>query len=133
MKSRLLDLVISFALLLMPIRIHAVTYECPAEQKLDNVNGYFSKEKLIKYKFSVRIQDEASGAKLSRCSFSSLAAQITCDNYDVDKVVQSLNGEIKKYYVFDSHFDVQLFSNLMFVENNGRGTIAFGTCKVVSP
>ena len=41
--------------------------------------------------------------------------------------------KIKKYYRFRGQFDVQLFPSLFFVENNGRGGIAFGKCRVVSP
>ena len=43
------------------------------------------------------------------------------------------NARIKKYYVFRSQFDVQVFSDLSFLENNGRGDIAYGKCEVVAP
>ena len=112
---------------------YAVTYECPVSQKLDNNIGYFSKEKLEKYKFSIRVTDDSSHATLSRCGFDSGSSKVTCDNYEVDKIVSSLNRDIKKYYVFSSHFDVQIFSDMQFVENNGRMTIAFGTCHILNP
>lgn len=32
-----------------------------------------------------------------------------------------------------AQFDVQIFPGPVFVENNGRGGIAFGRCRVVSP
>jgi len=38
-------------------------------------------------------------------------------------------GHIAKYYYFDGQFDVQIFPNLSFIENNGRGDIAFGKCR----
>ncbi len=42
-------------------------------------------------------------------------------------------SRIKKFYVFRSQFDVQVYPDLSFIENNGRGGIAFGTCSVVAP
>jgi hypothetical protein len=30
-----------------------------------------------------------------------------------------------------SQYDIQLFPDMKFVENNGRGGIAFGTCKLL--
>ncbi len=53
---------------------------------------------------------------------------MTCDRYEVDKVVLDEVARIKKYYVFSSQFDVQLYSDGRFIENNGRGTVAYGTC-----
>ena len=58
---------------------------------------------------------------------------MTCDRYPMDKVVLDENVKIKKYYLFRSQFDVQLFADLLFIENNGRGGIAFGRCRVVAP
>ena len=112
---------------------YAVSYDCPASQKIDNENGFFPKDKLDKYQFSVRVHEEGGKATLERCSFSTLDQKVTCDSYKVDKIVRSLNGEIKKYYVLQSHFDVQIFSDLKFVENNGRMTISFGKCHIVAP
>ena len=38
-------------------------------------------------------------------------------------------GHIAKYYYFDGQFGVQIFSGLSFIENKGRGDIAFGKCR----
>lgn len=51
----------------------------------------------------------------------------------MEKVVFDENVKIKKYYLFRSQFDVQLFPDLSFLENNGRGSIAYGQCRLVSP
>jgi hypothetical protein len=60
------------------------------------------------------------------------------DTYDVDRIeVTSRGGKevaIKKFYHFASNLDVQLFldvPDLSFVENSGRGDIAYGHCTVV--
>ena len=52
---------------------------------------------------------------------------------NVDKVATGKYVKIKKFDVFESQFDVQLFLNMEFVENNGRGGISFGKCKVMAP
>ena len=65
--------------------------------------------------------------------FAMSAGKITCDSYDVDRVEVDPVVRIKKFYVFGSQFDVQLFPDLTFVENNGRGGIAFGRCTLLAP
>jgi hypothetical protein len=107
-------------------------YECPVTQKLSSEHIY-SQQNLKQYRYVVKIDDRGETAILSRCSFSPSQKKVTCDSYEVDKIDFDENVKIKKFYVFRSHFDVQLFSNLRFIENNGRGTIAFGNCRIVSP
>ena len=119
-------------ILCMPALAAAVEYNCKVEKKLNSENSY-TPEHIEKSQFSVKVEENSGGAFLSRCSFSSSATKVTCDRYQVDKVVFDENIKIKKYYVFRSQFDVQLYSNLSFIENNGRGDIAYGKCKVVTP
>lgn len=111
---------------------HAVEYRCKVEKKFDFENVY-SQAQIEKGQFSVLIEEKGVSAFLSRCSFTPSAQKITCDRYEVDKTMFDENVKIKKYYVLQSHFDVQVFSDLSFVENNGRGGIAFGKCSVVAP
>ena len=59
--------------------------------------------------------------------------KVTCDDYPISFIASDPHVGHKKYYVFRSQFDVQIFSSLLFVENNGRGTISFGKCKVTRP
>ena len=110
----------------------AVEYECTVQKKFGSEQAY-TKEHIDKYKYSVKIKQAGAEATLSRCSFAPSANEVTCDQYRVDKVVFDKNVKIKKFYIFDSQFDVQLFSNLSFLENNGRGSVAYGVCRVVSP
>jgi hypothetical protein len=81
----------------------------------------------------VQIEEKGNTAFILRCSFAPSAERVTCDRYQVDKGVFDENVKIKKYYVFRSQFDVQLFSNLLFIENNGRGGIAYGRCSLIAP
>jgi hypothetical protein len=120
------------ACLLFAMPAFAVEYECKVERKLDTERPYTS-EQIQKGQFSVRIEESGNSARVSRCSSSASAKKVTCDRYQMDKVVFDENVKIKKYYLFRSQFDVQVFSDLFFVENNGRGGIAFGRCRVVAP
>ncbi|MBI1894243.1 MAG: hypothetical protein HYS14_09050 [Candidatus Rokubacteria bacterium] len=116
----------------MPSVANAVEYECNVTRKL-NSEIVYTREQLQRGQFSVRITDSRDKASLSRCSFAASAGKVTCDRYEVDRIAFDENVRIKKYYVFRSQFDVQVFSDLSFIENNGRGDISYGKCEVVSP
>ena len=122
----------------------AAKYNCPVEQKFDGENTYTS-EFLRKWQPSVAIVDNGDSAIISRCGLSVIAGnRITCDSDAADHIAVSgrFTGEnnawnpaaIKKFYHFESNFDVQLFldgQRLFFVENNGRGSISKGVCQEV--
>lgn len=110
----------------------AAEYDCKVTKKVDSENSYTAHQ-IEKWHFSVKVEESGGDAFVSRCSFSPSADKVTCDRYQVDKVVFDENVKIKKYYLFRSQFDLQLFSNLSFIENNGRGGIAYGKCRVVAP
>lgn len=110
----------------------AAVYECLVSKKIDSEGAYTGGD-IKKYRPSVKIEELENSSFLSRCSFTPSARKITCDRYAVDKIVLDANMGIKKFYVFRSQFDVQIFSTLTFVENNGRGGIAFGKCRLLSP
>ncbi len=111
---------------------HSVVYHCKVTKKLDAERTY-PQSMIDKYKYSVKIEELGSSSYLSRCGYSPSARKMTCDRYKVDKTVFDANVKVKKYYVFASQFDVQLYQTLFFVENNGRGGIAFGKCVLHSP
>ena len=64
-------------------------------------------------------------------SFSTTAGRVKCDEYPVDYVRTDPNVGIKEYYYFKGHFDVQLYPDMQFIENNGRGSIARGQCSLM--
>lgn len=122
-----------------PGLVMAVEYDCRVEKKFDSENTYTA-DHIKKSQFSVKVEEggcstEEGGCStfVSRCSFIASANKVTCDRYQVDKVVFDENSKIKKYYTFRNQFDVQIFLNLSFLENNGRGGIAYGKCRVVAP
>ena len=127
-----IKLIFGSLLLFIPFVSYAVEYDCQVEQKF-TPEGIYTAEEIKKGQFSVRVEEGLEGAFLSRCSYANSVGKVTCDRYKVDKVATDKYVKIKKFYVFKSHFDVQLFLNMEFVENNGRGGISFGKCKVKAP
>ena len=125
-------IVSTIILVILPSFAQAVEYSCEVTRKLDMDHEYSASD-LSQGKFSVLIEEHGFGQFLSRCSFARSEGKVTCDRYKVDKVVIDHNMKIKKFYVFDSQFDVQLFADLTFIENNGRAGISFGKCQVTSP
>lgn len=118
--------------LCVPALAQAAEYRCKVENKFDSEHAYTVAE-IEKGQFSVLIEEKGNATFVSRCSFAPSAQKVTCDRYQVDKVAFDEHVKIKKYYVFRSQFDVQLFPDLLFVENNGRGGIAYGKCSLVAP
>jgi hypothetical protein len=111
---------------------YGAQYNCTVKSKFDTEHHY-TKEQISKSKFSVQVKENPNIIVVSRCSFSPIVGKIICDDYEVDKVIYDEYVKIKKYYVFRGQFDMQIFSNMSFVENNGRGGIAFGDCEITSP
>ena len=101
---------------------------CIVQNKLDALTGnVYSAEQLKSMQFSLRL--DAQAQTMSRCSFQNSAGAVTCDTYNIDKVAIARGFvDIKKYYYFSGQFDLQIFNNYEFVENNGRGSIATGIC-----
>lgn len=129
---KIVPLVIALAILLMTGKTFAIEYYCEANKKFNSEHNY-TEEELKKGKFAVRVEESSNGTFISRCSFSRSENQVTCDRYKVDRVEYDRNVKIKKYYVFISQFDFQIFQDLRSLENNGRGGIQYGECKVISP
>jgi hypothetical protein len=119
-------------LLLAPVHTTALEMVCRVTRKIDS-ERVFTEQQLKNGQFSVRIIEETSGAKLFRCSYAASRNGVTCDEYVVDHVEKDRFVGIKKFYVFFNQFDVQVFPDLSFVENNGRGGVAFGTCRAGRP
>jgi hypothetical protein len=119
-------IIILISLFFSPL-VYSSSYECKVTRKLDSETIYSSSH-IEQYKFSVKIKDEQK-PELERCSYSSSQNKVTCDRYAVDKVVVDKFVGIKKFYYFYGQFDVQLFPDMNFVENNGRGGISYGKCE----
>jgi hypothetical protein len=105
----------------------AAEYFCPVSFKQGRDVSH-SLEQLQKYQFSVNVNHIGNEATISRCSSATSIAAVTCDDYEVDFIDEDPYVGHKKYYYFRGQLDVQIFNDLSFVENNGRGIIAFGKC-----
>ena len=111
----------------------SVEYYCRATKKFSFEKQYTSAE-LEKWQFATRVEEIGGKAWLSRCSYSIIAGgKITCDRYEVDRIDYDSKAAIKKYYVFRSQFDFQIFSDLRSLENNGRGDVQYGKCEAIAP
>lgn len=110
----------------------AADHECTVERKFDSERMYTA-EQLKQGQFSTRVEETKTQTFVSRCSYASTEGKVTCDRYLVDKVEVDVAQGIKKLYVFRSQYNLQIFSGLTFVEDNGRGTISYGKCRMVVP
>lgn len=119
-------------LIISQIPVSATEYYCVAYKKVDFAKEH-TKSDLKKYQYAVKLEDLGSEAYISRCSYVPLEKKVSCDRYKVDKVEYDETARLKKYYVFRSQFNFQLFPSLTGIEDNGRGSIQFSNCKVVAP
>ncbi len=110
---------------------HAGTFECKVEKKYSaDLSVIQTKQEVEKSNFNIKVQ-EAQDTTVKRCSFAPSQNAVTCDTYTADRVefTNTQFVKIKKFYVTNSQYDIQIFEDLSFIENNGRGSIAYGKCK----
>ena len=110
---------------------HAGTFECKVEKKYSaDLSAVHTKQEVDKFNFNIKIQ-EAQDTTVKRCSFAPSQNAVTCDTYTADRIefTNTQFVKIKKFYVTNSQYDIQIFEDLSFIENNGRGSIAYGKCK----
>ena len=105
----------------------ANSYECKVTRKVGPEKSV-SESELKKWQHSIKIHDNTK-PELERCSFAPSQNKVTCDKYTVDKVEVDKFIGVKKFYYFRGQFDVQLYQDMTFIENNGRSGISFGKCK----
>lgn len=119
--------ILFLSLLTMSGFVYSSSYDCVVSRKTDFDNE-IPLSIIQKYKYSVKIKD-TSKPELERCSFTPSKKKVTCDRYSVDRVEVDKFVGIKKFYYFTGQFDVQLYPDMKFVENNGRGGISYGKCE----
>ena len=102
---------------------------CSVTKKADGENDY-SREQLERGGFAVRLRHASDKLIVERFSFAPSQRRVTCDPYVVDQVAYDAVINATKYYLFRGQFDLQVFNDLSFVENNGRGVVAWGRCAV---
>ena len=112
--------------------VFAAEYYCDVLVKRD-LEHIYSEQEHKKWQWGVKIVDDGASSTISRCSFSTSENRVTCDDYPVEYMHADPYVGIKKYYYFTGHFDVQLYPDMQFIENNGRGSIGRGQCKLTRP
>ena len=120
---------LSISAILISTSSFGLTLECNVLSKYSN-KGKYSQANLQKYNPSLKIEFAGDKYYVSRCSYETIANKITCDKHKMDKAVVDDFTSYIKLYQFSSQFDVQLFTDKSFVENNGRSSVSYGTCKV---
>lgn len=120
------------ALVLIAEVSSAADFHCKPTKKVTSEHTYTAEE-LSKWKFATKVEERGDETFLLRCSYSSMEEKVTCDRYMVDRIEYDENVFIKKYYYFRGQANVQIFSGMTYLEDNGRGDIAFGKCRVTSP
>ena len=109
---------------------YATTYVCKVDkQYAADLSVIRSKAEVEKFKFEITIK-EGARVTLDRCSFAPSLNAVTCDNHEPDRVefTNTQYVKIKKFYLTKAHYDIQIFEDLKFIENNGRAGIAMGIC-----
>jgi len=111
-----------FALTVMLAEISvAGTFECKVEKKYSaDLSVIQTKQEVEKSNFNIKVQ-EAQDTTVKRCSFAPSQNAVTCDTYTADRVefTNTQFVKIKKFYVTNSQYDIQIFEDLSFIENNG--------------
>jgi hypothetical protein len=107
----------------------ATTYECTVTRKYDANGTVYTSAQILRWAFSARVVVLANGTIVQRCSRTSQSDVVSCDTYNVDRTEVSSPVGGQKFYVFRSQYDLQIFTDGTFVENNGRGGLASGNCR----
>ena len=112
-------------------KLPLVEYRCPVTRKYDFDTTY-SPEEIKEGQFSTRLKEHPDGFFLFRCSFSHFAGKVDCTRYKVDRVEVNQDLKIKKFYAFGSQFNLQIFSDLKSVEDDGVGGLQYGKCELTA-
>ena len=124
-----------FFYLSVVLEAFATTYVCTANFQsymgIPTTDGDFVK----KHKPFTKVVDTGTAFRIERCSISFITNLHNCDSYEADRYEIDINPvsnlKIKKFYVFSDQYDIQIFSNLSYIDNNGRGALLIGKCVVL--
>jgi hypothetical protein len=110
--------------------VHAATWEC-------RVTAVWSplvlpeRDYLARTAPTVRLEDDGTHAVVTRCAHHPGETGRRCERIGIDWVEQRAENASRKYYRFATHYDLQLFLDRTFVENDGLGTVYHGQCREV--
>jgi len=77
----------------------------------------------------LRLEDSTSGVVVTRCARDPASKEMRCRRIEIDWVFVNDSTGSRKFYRFADGYDLQLSSDLTFVENDGRGVVYHGRCK----
>lgn len=107
----------------------AEVYECPVIKKLEIVTDYrYSPEELRKLGLVIRLVVNEDAAAFERCRNGAPGSEPVCQTYTVDYISRDPDRGSTKFYAFDAQIELQLFRDLVILENDGRGAAAMAAC-----
>lgn len=106
-------------------------FDCPATKQFDSKNNYTA-EQIRQRMLSTRLEELPEGIFLDRCSSSESAGKVICNRQKVDRVEYHQKLQTKKFYVFGSLVNFQLFPNLTSITDDGAGGVQYGKCEYIS-
>jgi mono/diheme cytochrome c family protein len=109
----------------------AMKFNCRTTKKYTSKVASTSEE-LERNQFSTRIEELPQGIFIDRCSFSHNAGKVNCLRQKVDRIEFNRELKIKKFYVFSSQFNFQLFPDLSSLTDDGLGGVQYGICEYMS-
>jgi hypothetical protein len=110
----------------------AATYEC----RITDVWSPLvipEREYLRRTAPTLRLEDTPQGAVVTRCARAPGEREAKCERVEIDWVAVHAAAGSRKYYRFETHYDLQLFFDRSFVENDGRGVVYHGQCRELKP
>jgi len=78
---------------------------------------------------TVRVEESLQGAVVTRCARDPAWKRVDCQRIEIDWVDVNAGAGSRKYYRFAEHYDLQIFFDRSFVENDGRGVVYHGQCE----
>ena len=117
------------AVLLPAAAAQATTYEC-------RVTAVWSpltipeRSYLARTRPSLRLHDSDDGTDVLRCTRDPARKKRTCRTIPIDWMAEDPAHGSRKFYQFATHYDLQLFADRTFVENDGNGVILHGKCRI---
>ena len=124
------------AFCLLPFVAQASQFNCTVTRKADNKAEYAA-GRIASEQLSVLLAVDDNEdknplndkASISACDITAAEGK-TCDTYEVDKIAYDDATKLKKYYNFYAQVDLQVWPDLSYVLNDGRGGVSYGSCKV---
>ena len=124
-----LQCILFLALLLSPLVASSEVYDCVVIKRIEVVTEYrYSAEELQRLGLSIRIEVTDKDAVIYRCRNRDAGEEPTCQAHTVDHLSYDENRGSTKFYLFDEQIEVQLFRDLVVLENDGRGTSSVAAC-----